>query len=146
VDIFVDKELKKIMPVRNYTYYDYTISLCPECLKRVGAKIIIEDEAVFMTKRCPDHGFLKLKLLLMFIIIKTSETIIKLRKCRFILEQMEYGCPYDCGFVLIMSNIAVFLLWKLQIAVILPVPPAMRCLHHIMEVTEVWKKLKQCSM
>ena len=50
------------MPVRNYTYYDYTISLCPECLKRVGAKIIIEDEAVFMTKRCPDHGFLKTKI------------------------------------------------------------------------------------
>jgi uncharacterized radical SAM superfamily Fe-S cluster-containing enzyme len=50
------------MPVRNYTYYDYTISLCPECLKRVGAKIIIEDEAVFMTKRCPDHGFFKTKI------------------------------------------------------------------------------------
>jgi len=45
------------MPVRNYTYYDYTISLCPTCLSRVGAKIIIEDEKVFMTKNCPDHGF-----------------------------------------------------------------------------------------
>ncbi|RZJ28132.1 MAG: radical SAM protein, partial [Chryseobacterium sp.] len=50
------------MPVRDYTYYDYTISLCPECLKRVGAKIIIENDAVFMTKRCPDHGFFKTKI------------------------------------------------------------------------------------
>ena len=23
------------MPISRYTYYDYTISLCPECLRRI---------------------------------------------------------------------------------------------------------------
>ena len=31
------------MPVKNYTYFDFTISLCPECLKRIDAKIIFEE-------------------------------------------------------------------------------------------------------
>jgi|GEM_PF-3436079 len=50
------RQLKTPMPERKYTYYDYTISLCPTCLRRVEAKIIFEDEKVFMLKRCPEHG------------------------------------------------------------------------------------------
>ena len=34
------------MPTRKYTYYDYTISLCPECLKRIDAKIVFEDKTL----------------------------------------------------------------------------------------------------
>ena len=30
------------MPERPYTYYDFTLSLCPHCLKRVDAKIVFE--------------------------------------------------------------------------------------------------------
>ena len=44
------------MPTRNYTYYDFTLSLCPECLKRIDAKIVFEGEKVYMLKRCPEHG------------------------------------------------------------------------------------------
>ncbi len=44
------------MPVRNYTYYDFTLSLCPECLKRIDAKIVFENDNVYMLKRCPEHG------------------------------------------------------------------------------------------
>ena len=44
------------MPVRKYTYYDFTLSLCPECLKRVDAKIVFENENVYMLKRCKEHG------------------------------------------------------------------------------------------
>jgi len=44
------------MPVRNYTYYDFTLSLCPECLKRVDAKIVFENGNVYMLKRCNEHG------------------------------------------------------------------------------------------
>ena len=40
----------------NYTYYDYTLSLCPECLKRIDAKIVFENDKVYMLKRCPEHG------------------------------------------------------------------------------------------
>jgi hypothetical protein len=86
------------MPVRDYNYYDFTISLCPECLKRIDAKIVFEENNVFMLKRCKEHGFFK-------VLIaddkdyyknirnynKPSETPYK-----FNTESL-YGCPYDCG-------------------------------------------------
>lgn len=76
------------MPVRDYTYYDYTISLCPECLKRVGAKIIIENDAVFMTKRCPDHGFFKTKIASDVPYYKNIRNYNKASKRQFILGRM----------------------------------------------------------
>lgn len=86
------------MPTRKYTYYDHTISLCPECLKRVDAKIVFEGNDVFMLKRCPEHGRYK-------VLIsddkeyyknirnynKPSETPYKFNTDTY------YGCPYDCG-------------------------------------------------
>lgn len=88
----------KNMPNRDYTYYDYTISLCPTCLKRVGAKIIIQNESVFMTKRCPDHGFFKTKIATDVEYYKNirnynkpSETPVHFG------TDVLYGCPYDCG-------------------------------------------------
>lgn len=47
------------MPERPYTYYDFTVSLCPHCLKRVDAKIVFENDLVYMLKTCPEHGFQK---------------------------------------------------------------------------------------
>jgi len=44
------------MPERPYTYYDFTLSLCPHCLRRIEAKIVFEDGGVYMLKRCPEHG------------------------------------------------------------------------------------------
>ena len=86
------------MPVRDYTYYDYTISLCPECLKRVGAKIIIENEAVFMTKRCPDHGFFKTKIASDVGYYKNIRNYNKASEMpHHFGTEVKYGCPYDCG-------------------------------------------------
>jgi len=34
----------------------YVESLCPQCLKVVDARIVIQDGAVYMKKMCPDHG------------------------------------------------------------------------------------------
>ncbi len=33
-----------------------TISLCPTCRQRVAAKLVEEDGSVFMSRRCPEHG------------------------------------------------------------------------------------------
>ena len=44
------------MALRKHTYYDFTLSLCPECLKRVDAKIVFENENVYMLKQCHEHG------------------------------------------------------------------------------------------
>ena len=44
------------MPERDYTYYDFTISLCPECLKRVDAKIVFKT-TMFICKELPGTWF-----------------------------------------------------------------------------------------
>ncbi len=86
------------MPVRKYTYYDYTISLCPECLKRIDAKIVFEDNNVFMLKRCPEHGNTKV------LIADDKEYYKNIRNYNKPSEtpykfntKTHYGCPYDCG-------------------------------------------------
>ncbi len=86
------------MPVRKYTYYDYTISLCPECLKRIDAKIVFENNNVFMLKRCPEHGNTKV------LIADDVEYYKNIRNYNTPSEmpykfntQTHYGCPYDCG-------------------------------------------------
>lgn len=87
------------MPLeRPYIYYDFTLSLCSTCLRRVDAKIVFEDNKVFMHKRCPEHGFEK-------VVIATD--IDYYRSIRNYAKRSEmphkfntrthYGCPYDCG-------------------------------------------------
>ncbi|MEI6221898.1 MAG: radical SAM protein [bacterium] len=83
---------------RDYTYYDLTISLCSTCLKRVYAKIVFQDEKVYMLKNCTEHGFEK-------VMIATDVEYYK--KCRNYMKPSEmpkqfatevnHGCPYDCG-------------------------------------------------
>jgi uncharacterized radical SAM superfamily Fe-S cluster-containing enzyme len=86
------------MPQRDYTYYDYTISLCPNCLKRVGAKIILEDEKVWMTKRCPDHGFFKTLIATDIEYYKNIRNYNKASETPLHFgTDVKYGCPYDCG-------------------------------------------------
>ncbi len=86
------------MPVRKYTYYDFTISLCPECLRRIDAKIVFEDGKVYMLKTCPEHGFHKVVIATDIEYYKNtrnynkpSETPLKFN------NKVHYGCPYDCG-------------------------------------------------
>ncbi|MFV0344674.1 MAG: radical SAM protein [Bacteroidales bacterium] len=86
------------MPVRDYTYYDYTISLCPECLKRIGAKITIEDDADFMRKNCPEHGDFKTKIASDVDYYKNIRNYNKASDMPLYFEsEIKYGCPYDCG-------------------------------------------------
>jgi uncharacterized radical SAM superfamily Fe-S cluster-containing enzyme len=86
------------MPERSYTYYDFTLSLCPECLRRVDAKIVFEDGKVFMFKNCPEHGFSKVLIATDVEYYKNirnfnkpSETPLRFN------TKTHYGCPYDCG-------------------------------------------------
>ena len=44
------------MAVRNYTYYDFTTSVCSSCLNKVDAKIIFQNDNVYIYKHCPSHG------------------------------------------------------------------------------------------
>jgi 7,8-dihydro-6-hydroxymethylpterin dimethyltransferase len=86
------------MPERPYVYYDFTLSLCPVCLRRVDAKIVFEDSKVFMLKNCSEHGFQKV------LIATDVEYYKRIRNYNKVSEmplkfntRSHYGCPYDCG-------------------------------------------------
>jgi 7,8-dihydro-6-hydroxymethylpterin dimethyltransferase len=86
------------MPVRPYTYYDFTQSICSTCLRRVDAKIVFEKDKVYMLKTCNQHGFEK-------VLIATDVEYYKnIRNYNKPSEtplhfgtKTTYGCPYDCG-------------------------------------------------
>lgn len=86
------------MPVRKYTYYDFTLSLCPECLKRVDAKIVFEDDKVYMLKRCPEHGNSKVLIADDVEYYKNIRNYNKPSETPYTFNtKTHYGCPYDCG-------------------------------------------------
>ena len=86
------------MPVGKYTYYDYTMSLCPHCLRRIEAKIVFEAGRVWMRKRCPDHGLQRV------LIATDIEYYKRIRNYNKASEYpnsfhtpVRWGCPFDCG-------------------------------------------------
>lgn len=86
------------MPVRKYTYYDFTLSLCPECLKRIDAKIVFEDGQVFMLKRCPEHGNSRVLIADDIAYYKNTRNYNKPSEIPHTFNtKTHFGCPYDCG-------------------------------------------------
>lgn len=86
------------MPNRPYIYYDCTKSLCPTCLELVDAKIVFQDEKVWMLKHCKTHGDFRSMI---------ADDVEYYKQIRNYNKQSEvplkfntkvhYGCPYDCG-------------------------------------------------
>mgnify|MGYP000300701778 CR=1 FL=1 len=86
------------MPVRKYTYYDFTLSLCPECLRRVDAKIVFENGNVYMLKRCNEHGNSKVLIADDIEYYKNIRNYNKPSETPYKFNtKTHYGCPYDCG-------------------------------------------------
>ena len=86
------------MPIRDYIYYDYTISLCPVCLQRIGAKIVFENDKVYMLKKCPQHGSFKVLLATDIDYYKNIRNYNKAPEMPLTFNTpVRYGCPYDCG-------------------------------------------------
>jgi len=86
------------MPDRPYIFFELTSSLCATCLRKVEAKVIIQDGKVYLHKWCPEHRFQK-------VLISTDADYFKLTRETLKPGQMplkfntpiKYGCPYDCG-------------------------------------------------
>jgi uncharacterized radical SAM superfamily Fe-S cluster-containing enzyme len=86
------------MPTRKYTYYDFTLSLCPVCLKRIDAKIIFEDSNVYMLKRCKEHGNSKVLIADDIEYYKNIRNYNKPSEYPYTFNtKTHFGCPYDCG-------------------------------------------------
>ena len=86
------------MSDRPYLFYELTNSLCATCLRKVEAKVVIQDDCVYLHKWCPEHRFQK-------VLISTDAEYYKLSRQTLKAGQMplkfntpiQYGCPYDCG-------------------------------------------------
>jgi 7,8-dihydro-6-hydroxymethylpterin dimethyltransferase len=85
--------------LRPYLFYDAATSICTTCYRRVDAKIVFEDDKVWMLKRCPLHGQER---------VLVADDVDYYRRAREVFlktpEQpmhyntpIKYGCPYDCG-------------------------------------------------
>lgn len=86
------------MPTRKYTYYDFTLSLCPICLKRIDAKIIFENENVYMLKTCKTHGKFKVIIADDIDYYKNIRNYNKPSETPYQFNtETHFGCPYDCG-------------------------------------------------
>lgn len=75
-----------------------TESVCPSCLKKIPAKIIEEDNKVFLEKECKEHGYFKeiywsdAKLFKKFAAFEeTGDFVENPNIC------VSKGCPFDCG-------------------------------------------------
>ncbi len=86
------------MPVRDYVFFELTNSICSTCLAKVEAKILFQDEKVYLVKTCFEHGTER-------VLIATDQAYYRRIRAyakpgempvRFNTRE-EYGCPYDCG-------------------------------------------------
>jgi uncharacterized radical SAM superfamily Fe-S cluster-containing enzyme len=84
---------------RPYLFYDVAISICSTCYRRIDAKIVFEDDRVFMLKHCREHGHER---------VLIADDVDYYRRCREVFIKppempqryntpVKWGCPYDCG-------------------------------------------------
>jgi uncharacterized radical SAM superfamily Fe-S cluster-containing enzyme len=86
------------MPTRPYLFYGITNSLCSQCLEKVEAKIIFQDQGVYLVKHCPSHGREEVLIADDIDYYRLTQTFLKPgdMPLRF-NTPIKHGCPYDCG-------------------------------------------------
>ena len=85
-------------PVRSGIFHELARSLCPECGQLVDAYTVLRDGAVYLRKRCPEHGSFEALVL--------SDADWYVNAARYnkpgaipyqFATAVERGCPQDCG-------------------------------------------------
>jgi uncharacterized radical SAM superfamily Fe-S cluster-containing enzyme len=86
------------MPDRPYLFVELTNALCSKCLRKVEAKVLIENGRVYLQKWCPEHRQEKVLIAddadywqMTRRFLKPSQMPLKFN------SPIRYGCPYDCG-------------------------------------------------
>jgi 7,8-dihydro-6-hydroxymethylpterin dimethyltransferase len=79
-------------------FTELTVSLCPTCLRKVEAKVVVETDGVFLRKFCQEHGSQQ---------VMVADDSAYWRESRRLYmpptaplrrnTQMRLGCPWDCG-------------------------------------------------
>jgi 7,8-dihydro-6-hydroxymethylpterin dimethyltransferase len=86
------------LPDRPYIFLDLTNSLCSKCLRKVEAKILLQEDRVYLQKHCFEHGPER-------VLISTDSSYYLAARRALKPGQMplhfntpvRFGCPYDCG-------------------------------------------------
>lgn len=83
---------------RPYLFAELTNSVCSTCLRKIEAKVIIQDDKVYLQKFCPTHKLQKV------LIADDVDYWLSVRRYlkpgqlpRHFNTPIKYGCPYDCG-------------------------------------------------
>jgi hypothetical protein len=96
-------EGKRAVPDRHredsdYVFHELTRSICPECRRVIDAKILLRNNKVYMSKRCPDCG---LFMSLVYGDAQAYTSFSQHNKPGTIPlaygAEIEHGCPHDCG-------------------------------------------------
>lgn len=83
---------------RPYLYAELTNSLCSHCLRKIEAKVILQDGRVYLDKRCPDHGREKVLISTDVDYWHQTRRFLKPGQMpRRFNTPITHGCPYDCG-------------------------------------------------
>ncbi|MEL6232618.1 MAG: radical SAM protein [Cyanobacteria bacterium J06627_3] len=86
------------MPTRPYLFYGLTNSLCSQCLTKVEAKIIFQDNGVYLAKHCPTHSREQVLIADDIDYYRQTQAFIKPGDLPLKFNTpIKYGCPYDCG-------------------------------------------------
>ncbi len=86
------------MPTRPYLFYSLTNSVCSQCLTKVEAKVIFQDDKVYLVKHCLIHGREEVLIADDIEYYKQCQAFIKPGDMpRRFNTPIKYGCPYDCG-------------------------------------------------
>ncbi|MGG6268820.1 radical SAM protein [Leptolyngbya sp. AN03gr2] len=86
------------MPSRPYLFYGLTNSVCSKCLTKVEAKIIFQNDRVYLVKHCMIHGREEVLIADDIEYYKQCQEFIKPGDMpRKFNTPISRGCPYDCG-------------------------------------------------
>lgn len=86
------------MPTLDYTFAEFTISVCSKCLQRADAKVLIRDGKVYLRKHCLEHGPETALIATDVDYWRKSRAYLKPGDIpRRFNTKTEFGCPYDCG-------------------------------------------------
>jgi hypothetical protein len=86
------------MADRPYLFYELTNAICHICRRKVEAKVVFQDERVYLHKYCPVHKLQKVLISTDIEYYKLSRQTLKPGQTPLKFNTpIKYGCPYDCG-------------------------------------------------
>src|SRR3954469_10615679 len=86
------------MADRPYLFVELTNAICSKCLRKVEAKVLIQDGRVYLQKWCPTHRLEKVLIADDAEYWQMTRRFLKPGQMpRRFNTPIKYGCPYDCG-------------------------------------------------